>query len=450
MRTIITMLTVIVGVALLIGPVIGATEEDWVDKGLKHISQQRYDEAITAFSTAIEIIPADYQAYNYRGIAQALKGEFDKAIADYNKALKIRPRYAEAYNNRGFAHTQKGNLPAALNDYSRALEINPFFVDAYNNKAWIMATAADKRYRNGAKAIMLAQKAVELNPSVASLDTLAAAYAAVGNFESAIETQKKAIQKLLLADQTAEVPKYMAHLKSYRSQKSLLINYSATHTASKTKNLKVSLKTKTQKKAAPAPAKEKKVTGPATKKAAPKPEKEKKVTGPPTKKVVAAAKTKVLPPTSAPLPYTIQISAFRDLQTSNQVARKLLTQGDQAFTCPVNISGKGKWHRVYIGNYNTYEEAKAAAVGLKKRNFRYVNIAKKPYAVQVGLADSEKEAQKLKSRLQAKGYLSYSLPAVTEQSQTRILVGAYESKKAAAALTDQLKKDGFNPKIDLR
>jgi len=105
---------------------------------------------------------------------------------------------------------------------------------------------------------------------------------------------------------------------------------------------------------------------------------------------------------------------------------------------------------VYIGNYNTYEEAKAAAVGLKKRNFRYVNIAKKPYAVQVGLADSEKEARKLKSRLQAKGYLPYSLPAVAEQSQTRILVGAYESKKAAAALTDQLKKDGFNPKIDLR
>jgi len=436
------MVTVIVAAALLIGPVIGATEEDWVDKGLKHISQQRYDEAITAFSTAIEIIPGDYQAYNYRGIAQALKGEFDKAISDYNKALKIRPRYAEAYNNRGFAHTRKGNLPAALNDYSRALEINPFFVDAYNNKAWIMATAADKRYRNGAKAIMLAQKAVELNPSVASLDTLAAAYAAVGNFESAIETQKKAIQKLLLADQTAEVPKYMTHLKSYRSQKSLLINYSATHTASKTKNLKVSLKTKTQKKAAAAPEKEKKVTGPPTKKAAPRPEKE--------KKVGAAAKTKVLPPTSAPLPYTIQISAFRDLQTSNQVARKLLTQGDQAFTCPVNISGQGKWHRVYIGNYNTYEEAKAAAVGLKKRNFRYANIAKKPYAVQVGLADSEKEAQKLKSRLQAKGYLPYSLPAVAEQSQTRILVGAFESKKAAAALTDQLKKDGFNPKIDLR
>jgi tetratricopeptide (TPR) repeat protein len=416
------MLTVIGILVLLIGPVVGATEVDWVDQGLKHISQQRYDKAIKAFSTAIEIIPADYQAYNYRGVAHALKGEFDKAIADYNNALKIRPRYAEAYNNRGFARTQKGNLQGALKDYSRALEINPFFVDAYNNKAWILATAADKRYRNGAKSIILAQKAVELNPSVASLDTLAAAYAAVGNFELATETQKKAIQKLLLADQTSEVPKYMVHLKNYRSQQSLLINYSAAHTVSKTKNLKASLKTETQKKSAAVP------------------QKEKKATGAPTKKTVTAAKTKLLPP-----PF-----AFRDLQKSNQVARKLLTQGDQAFTCPVHISDKGKWHRVYVGYYESYEKAKIAAAGLKKRNFRYVNIAKKPYAVQVGIADSEKEAQKLKSRLQAKGYLPYSLPSGASQSQTRILIGAYESKKAAAALTDQLKKDGFNPKIDLR
>ena len=284
MRSIITVLTVIGILALLIGPVSGASDVDWVDKGLKHISQQRYDKAIKAFSTAIEIIPGDYQAYNYRGVAHALKGEFDKAIADYDKALKIRPRYAEAYNNRGFARTQKGNLQGALNDYSRALEINPFFVDAYNNKAWIMATAADKRYRNGAKAIILAQKSVELNPSVASLDTLAAAYAAVGNFELAVETQKKAIQKLLLADQTSEVPKYMAHLNSYRSQQSLLINYAAGHTAPKTKDSKVSLKAKTQKKLAPVP------------------EKEKKSTEPPTKKAVKAAKTKKLPAPSTPRP----------------------------------------------------------------------------------------------------------------------------------------------------
>ena len=364
MRSIITLLTIIGIVAFLAGPGMGANEEDWVEKGLKLISKQKYDEAIKAFSTAIEIIPQDYQAYNYRGIARALKGDFNKAIADYNKALEIRPRFAEAYNNRGFAHTQMGDLKQALNDYTRALELNPFFVGAYNNKAWILATAADKRYRNGAKAIMLAQKAVELKPDPVSLDTQAAAYAAVGNFEAAIDTQKKAVQKLLVADQTSEVPRYMAHLNTYRSRQSLLINYAAAPKHSKTKNIKTSLKTKTKDKPAHASKEKKIVTSPQTKKIIETAEPKKIVETPETKKIAKTTKTKKnkaspLPP--KPLPYTIQVSAFRDLQTSNQVAKKLLTKGDRAFTCPVQIPGKGNWHRVYIGYYKTHEEAKVAA-----------------------------------------------------------------------------------------
>jgi len=226
-------------------PGVWAKEEDAFDKGLKLIGEQRYDEAIKAFSTAIEIIPRDYQAYNYRGVAWALKGNYDKALADYDKALEIRPRYAEAYNNRGFARTQQGDLRNALNDYARALEINSFFVDAYNNKAWVLATCADQRFRNGGQAVRLAQKAVELKPDVGSLDTLAAAYAAVGNFDAAVDTQKKAIQKLLLTDRNSEVPKYLPHLNAYKSKQSLLINYAAGSKTAGPPDIKVSVKKQT-------------------------------------------------------------------------------------------------------------------------------------------------------------------------------------------------------------
>jgi len=170
-----------------------------------------------------------------------------------------------------------------------------------------------------------------------------------------------------------------------------------------------------------------------------------------TQKVAAATQTeKVLTPRTKPLPYTIQVSAYRDPLASNRVARKLITGGDPAFTSPVDLSEKGKWYRVYIGNYNTLAEAKIAAAGLKDRKFHYVHIAKNPYTVQVGLTASKNEAQKLKSRLKAKGYLAYSLPAVSGQNQIRILIGAYESRAAAANLAEQLKKDGFDPKIGLR
>jgi len=487
-----------------VSPDVRATEEDAFDKGLKLMGQQRYEEAIQAFSTAIEIIPRDYQAYNYRGVAWALMGKYDKAIADYNKALEIRPRYAEAYNNRGFARTQQGDLSNALNDYGRALEINPFFVDAYNNKAWVLATCADQRFRNGGQALRLAQKAVELKPDVVSLDTLAAAYAAVGNFDAAVDTQKKAIQKLLLADKNSEVLKYLPHLKAYKSNRSLLISYAARPSTGDTKGrrAKVSLKKQISKPAQPAasekvvaaskPKTQKSAAAPQTKKpvtaasksspaakaqkagtasetqkpvAAPQIQKpatvaskpapavkaKKVATKPKTQKPAAAPKTKKTSrPPVTPLPYTIQVSAYQDPQTSNRVAKKLITSGDPAFTSPVDLSEKGKWYRVYIGNYTTLAEAKIAAAGLKNRKFRYVHIAKKPYTVQIGLPATKSEAQKLKSRLKTKGYLAYSLSSGPGQNQTRILIGAYESRAAAASLAKQLKKDGFDPKIGLR
>jgi cell division protein FtsN len=335
---------------------------------------------------------------------------------------------------------------------------------------------------------------VELKPDVVSLDTLAAAYAAVGNFDAAVDTQKKAIQKLILADKPSEIPKYLPHLNAYKSGRSLLINYaSKTNTDDATgRGTKVSLKKQTSKPSPPAtsqkvvaasrpktqkPAVASKPSPAATaQKATTVSTKQKPAAEPNTKKAVAAANKpsppvtaqkaatatkkqkpaaapntkKTLKPPVKPLPYTIQVSAYRDPQTSNQVARKLITGGDPAFTSPVDLSEKGKWYRVYIGNYTTLAEAKIAAAGLKNRKFRYVHIAKKPYTIQVGLPASKSDAQKLKSRLKTKGYLTYSLPAVSGQNRTRILIGAYESRAAAANLAKQLKKDGFDPKIGLR
>jgi len=444
-------------------------EEEPFDKGMALIGQQLYDEAIKAFSTAIEIIPRDYQAYNYRGVAWALKGNYERAIEDYSKAIEIRPQYAEAYNNRGFARTQRGDLANALNDYTRALEINPFFADAHNNKAWLLATCSDQRFRDGDQAVLLAQKAVELKPDVSTLDTLAAAYAAAGNFDAAVDTQKKVIQKLLLADKSSEVPQYLPHLNQYQSKQALLIKYAAPPKTIGTQEEKVSLKKQT-KEMPSTPAVSPQVvaaTGPEGKKSPPGLQKQQTAT-PVTKPLQTVKDQKTTPVSKSqkstaapkinetvrsagkPSPYTIQVSAYRNPQTSNRVARKLITGGDPAFTSPIDISGKGKWYRVYIGNYTTLKEARTAAADLKERKFRYVHITKKPYAIEVGFPTSVSEAQELKSALEKKGYLAYSLPDANGSDRVRVLIGAFESNEAAAQLTRKLKKDGFNPKIGLR
>ncbi len=68
---------------------------------------------------------------------------------------------------------------------------------AYNGSAWIRATCAESRFRSGAQAVELATKACTLtnwtNPERPP-DTLAAAYAESGDFDSAMDYETKAIE----------------------------------------------------------------------------------------------------------------------------------------------------------------------------------------------------------------------------------------------------------------
>jgi hypothetical protein len=65
------------------------------------------------------------------------------------------------------------------------------------NAAWMMATCPDDFYRNGKSALSTAQKAVQLASGVASaqtLDVLAAAQAASGDFASAQRSVAEALR----------------------------------------------------------------------------------------------------------------------------------------------------------------------------------------------------------------------------------------------------------------
>jgi cell division septation protein DedD len=84
---------------------------------------------------------------------------------------------------------------------------------------------------------------------------------------------------------------------------------------------------------------------------------------------------------------------------------------------------------------------------LKKRNFSYTEIVKKPLAVQVGMTDSYKDAREFKARLRDKGYMAYSLLDRKGRKKTRILIGAYDSENEARQLIEQLREDGFTTQV---
>jgi tetratricopeptide (TPR) repeat protein len=159
----------------------------------------------------------DAKFYNNRGIAYGEKGQYDQAILDLNKAIEINPRYDKAYNNRGIVYRLKGQYGQAISDFNKAIEINPKDAEAYNNLAWLFATTKAPGFRNGKKAVELALKACELSDwrNAGYLDTLAAAYARVGDFDNAVKWQEKALE----SPQLAGTSEFQQRLNFYRERK---------------------------------------------------------------------------------------------------------------------------------------------------------------------------------------------------------------------------------------
>lgn len=159
----------------------------------------------------------DAKFYNNRGIAFGEKGQYDQAISDFNQAIEINPRYNRAYNNRGIVYRLRGQYNQAISDFNKAIAINPLDAEAYNNLAWLLATAKTPGFRNGRRAVELALKACELSDwrNAEYLDTLAAAYARVGDFDNAVKWQEKAWESSKLAG-TSELQQ---RLNLYRERK---------------------------------------------------------------------------------------------------------------------------------------------------------------------------------------------------------------------------------------
>jgi len=159
----------------------------------------------------------DAKFYNNRGTDRGEKGQYDEAISDFKKAIEINPRYNKAYNNRGIVYRLKGQYDQAVSDFNKAIEINPLDAEAYNNLAWLFATAKAGSFRNGKKAVELAQKACELSEwrKAEYVDTLAAGYARIGDFENAVKWQKKALEYPKLATPS----EFQERLNLYRERK---------------------------------------------------------------------------------------------------------------------------------------------------------------------------------------------------------------------------------------
>jgi cytochrome c-type biogenesis protein CcmH/NrfG len=157
------------------------------------------DDAIKHYRTALKIKADHAKAYYGLGNALARKGDAEAAIYNYRQALRINPGYFEAYYNIGQILLNQGKIDQAINYYKKSLNINREMTPALYNLSWIYATCSSKKYRNGVKAVNLAEKLCMLTEyqQPLALDALAAAYAETERFDKAVATVQKALKLAL-------------------------------------------------------------------------------------------------------------------------------------------------------------------------------------------------------------------------------------------------------------
>ena len=106
-------------------PAILLTADDYLTRGNAYYKAEDYQQALEAYSRALELTPDVPEALNNRGNALVKLERYEEAFRVYNHALELKPDYAEALSNRGGALTEMGRYDDALKDCSRALELKP-------------------------------------------------------------------------------------------------------------------------------------------------------------------------------------------------------------------------------------------------------------------------------------------------------------------------------------
>ncbi len=180
------------------------------NSGLYHEYLRDYDGAI-AFYTQASADDADFSCYggskeearahafHYRGrVYQWHKKDKAQAVSDYSLALGLDPEIEMVLYRRAVAYHDLKDYANASDDFAAAWELDPNYPNLLNAWAWQLATCPDAKFRNGQLALKLATKANDKR-------AMAAAYAEIGDFDTAVAFQKRAIeQRDLLLDELSE------------------------------------------------------------------------------------------------------------------------------------------------------------------------------------------------------------------------------------------------------
>ncbi|WP_232103360.1 tetratricopeptide repeat protein [Gimesia algae] len=151
--------------------------------------------SMNAYGDAIKKDPLNSSHFLERGFLNYYREDYQQALHDFTHAWKLGEQSEELLPFRGAAYMKLHEYTKAKQDYETAIQNHPDSPHAYNGLAWLLATCPDETFRDGKRSLKLAKRncILLITPEWNDLGTLAAAYAATGNFDEAVRLAKESL-----------------------------------------------------------------------------------------------------------------------------------------------------------------------------------------------------------------------------------------------------------------
>ncbi|MCB2169024.1 MAG: tetratricopeptide repeat protein [Deltaproteobacteria bacterium] len=153
---------------------------------------------------------------------------------------------------------------------------------------------------------------------------------------------------------------------------------------------------------------------------------------------------------SGTYPYAYQVKSYKQKEEAFQLGMELTTQGQRAFIGRGSMGSTGVWYRVYIGCYQTPEEAEKYRADIARIGFPEAFLTPIALAIAVTPDETDPAGETLENRLMASGFLPYRLPGERDSNPSIVMVGGFRHPDDAAQVLAALEQSGFKGKLKPR
>jgi len=139
--------------------------EKFKEEGNKHFSAGNTQEAIEAYTQALEVDPKNKNMNAIilanRAAAHMKKNAYMEALVDLNKSIELNPDYTKAYMRRGNVHSHLENYEDAIRDYNTVKQKDPHYDDIDNTIHLAQSNAKKAKRKDYYKILEIEKNASE-------------------------------------------------------------------------------------------------------------------------------------------------------------------------------------------------------------------------------------------------------------------------------------------------